>query len=166
MTATKKRQLKKWYKTMTWLGYLSLLLFALTLTLIIIIRKHSTADWSTPSITMLLSALMFIPILSGLMFPTLALNARRELLQYKVNIEAYRARVFLTNTIKLLQQGEIELAITEYLKTKNFPEQRLNDKTYAMLIMACHMSGNEILVVHANIINKLLEYYDPANVIL
>lgn len=166
MTATKKRQLKRRYKTLTWLGNLSILVFALTLTSIITIRKHSTADWTSPTIAMLISAVLFSPLLLGLCFSTLAINAKRELLQYKVNIQAYRARMFLCNAIKLLQAGEIELAITEYLKTKNFPEQRLDDKTYAMLIMACHMSGNEKLVVHANRINKLLEYYDPANVIL
>lgn len=164
MTATKKRQLKRRYKTLTWLGYLSILVFALTLTSIIIIRKHSTADWNTPGIILTTLTLLAIPIISGIIIPIYINAARSELLQYKLNIRAYRARMFLCNAIKLLQAGEIELAIKEYRKCNYFPEQRLDDKTYAMLIMACHMSGNEKLVVHANRIDKLLEYYDPANV--
>lgn len=165
MEATRKRQLKKRYKTMIWLGYMCVAFFALFLTTIIIIRNHSTGDWTAPWIVILLMTGLLLPLFAGLIFGMYASLARNELFRYKRNIQVYRARKFAVKTIEHLQSGEIQQAIDEYLKSNSYPEKSLDDYVYGMLIMACHLSKEEKLHKQGLMrINKMKDKYDSSKV--
>jgi uncharacterized membrane protein YoaT (DUF817 family) len=165
MEATKKRQLKKRYKTLIWLGYLSVLFFALFLTTIITIRNHSTGDWSAPIIMIPILVGLLLPLFAGLMFTSYSSFTRSELQRYKFSIQTYRARMFAMRTIEHLQEGELQQAVNEYIKCNWYPDKRLDDYVYGMLIMACQLSKDEKLHKQGlHRINEVKERFDPAKV--
>ena len=165
MEATRKRQLKKRYKTMIWLGYMCVAFFALFLTTIIIIRNHSTGDWTAPWIVILLMTGLLLPLFIGITFGMYASLSRNELLRYKRNIQVYRARKFAVKTIEHLQEGEVQQAIDEYLKCNNYPERLFDNYVYGMLIMACHLSKeNKHHKQGIHRINDVKNRFDPAKV--
>ena len=165
MEATRKRQLKKRYKTLMWLGYLCVAFFALFLTTIIIVRSHSTGDWTAPWIVIFLMTGLLLPLFAGLVFGMYASLARNELLKYKRNIQVYRARWFAIEAIEYLQDGEIQQAIDEYIKCNWYPEKTLDDYTYGMLIMACHLSKEDKHHKQGlHRINEMKDRFDPAKV--
>jgi len=167
MEATKKRSLKKRYKTFVWLGYSCTIFFVLFLTSTIIIRSHSDADWTAPWIVVTLCTGLMTPLFVGIIFAFYSGIIRQELLNYRKQILIYRARKFACNAIELLQQGETQKAVDEYLKCNRYPERALDDYLYGMLISACIQSPDEKLHnVGMKKFKKLKKDYDPAEIVL
>jgi hypothetical protein len=165
MEATRKRQLKKRYKTLVWLGYLSVAFFALFLTTTIIIRNHSTGDWSSPTIMIPILVGLLLPLFAGLMFASYSSFTRSDLLRYKYQIQAYRARKVATAVINLIQEDKIQEAVDLYISMKYYPERRLDDYLYGMLIARSQGSTIEKLQkVGQRKMDEVKEEFNPAKV--
>ena len=165
MEATRKRQLKKRYKTLMWLGYLCVAFFALFLTTIIIIRSHSTGDWTAPWIVIFLMTGLLLPLFAGLVFGMYANLARNELLSYKRNIQVYRTRKIATTVINYLQEDKVQEAVDLYIKMKYYPERRLDDYLYGMLIARAQGSTiDKLKKVGQRKMDKVKAEFDPAKV--
>lgn len=165
MEAQKKFKLKRQYKTLTWIGYLSILIWILFITVTLIVRKHSDADWQKLGIIIPIMIGLMLPIFTGIACTTYAQFSRQQLLNYKKAIYTYRARKFLLKAIAYIQLGEIQQAIDAYNNTIIRPESSLVDFVYGMIISACYQSTDE---KHHNIgiqrMVKVLNYYDPEKV--
>jgi hypothetical protein len=165
MEATTKFKLKRRYKTLTWLGYLSIAFFALFLTSTIIIRNHSTGDWTASWIVISLMVGLLLPLFAGMMFTFYAGFSRQQLVIYKRNIRVYRARKFATTIISLIQEDKIQEAVNLYISNKYYPESTLDDYLYGMLIARCQGSTVEKLHrVGQRKMDEVKEKFDPAKV--
>lgn len=165
MEAKRKRQLKRRYKTFTWLGYSSIAFFVLFLITIFIVRSHTDADWSVPTIMIPILIGIFLPFFMAMAFFMFSGMAYRELISYKNSIQRYRARKFGINTIEYLQEGELLQAINEYTKCKDYPETSLNDYIYGMIIMACYHSKDEEKHMTGILrLGHMKKTYDPTKV--
>jgi hypothetical protein len=165
MEATTKFKLKRQYKTFTWLGYSSIIFFALFLTSIIIIRNHSTGDWTAPWIVISLSTGLIAPLFTGLLFASYAQFSRQRLLLYRKDIRVYRARQVATRVINLIQEDKIQEAVDLYISMKYYPEGTLDDYMYGMLIARAQGSTIEKLQkVGQRKMDEMKEKFNPAQV--
>jgi uncharacterized integral membrane protein len=87
--------------------------FALFLISIIIIRNHSTGDWTAPWIVISLMTGLLLPLFAGMMFTFYAGFSRQRLLIYKKDIRVYRARQVATRVINLIQEDKIVVVTTQ-----------------------------------------------------
>jgi hypothetical protein len=165
MDTQTKFRLKKRSKIFTWLGYLSVLFFAVFLTTVLIIRNHSEGDWTAPWIMIPLLAGLMFPLFAGLIFGSLAQFSRQELLTYMRDIRIYRARKVATAVINLLMEDKIQEAVNLYLTLKYYPENVLDDYLYGMLIARAQKSDIEKLQkVGRQKMNDVKERFNPANI--
>lgn len=167
MEATRKRQLKRRSKTLMWLAYGCVAFFILFLTTTLIIRSHSTGDWTAPIIMIPILAGLILPLFLGMSLGMYSGLCRSELLRYKRDIQTYRARWFAIRAIEHLQDGEVQQAVNEYIKCNWYPDKSLDDYVYGMIIMACHLSKDEKLHKQGlHRINEVKKRFDPAKVTL
>lgn len=167
MEATKKRSLKKRYKTLIWLAYSCIVFFVVFLTTLFIVRSHSTGDWTAPWMVITFCTGLMTPLFLGMIFMFYSGIIRQELLNYRKQILIHRARKFAYNAIELLQQGNTQAAVDEYIKCNRYPERSLDDYVYGMLISACIQSPDEKLHdIGVKRFEKLKKDYDPAKVVL
>ena len=165
MEATTKFKLKRRYKTLTWLGYLSLLFFVLFLTTTIIIRNHSEGEWNNPVIIISIMVGLLLPLFMGMLFAFYAGFSRQQLLIYRKDIRVYRARKVATTVINLIQEDKIQEAVDLYISMKYYPESTLDDYLYGMLIARCQGSTVEKLQkVGQRKMDEVKEKFNPAKV--
>lgn len=165
MEAKKKFRLKRLYKTTTRLGWSCLIFFVLFLVGTLIIRSNTEGEWST-TIAVLIAIGLLGSLMTAMVMTFISAGYQRELLQYKYNIKAYRARKFAAKTMEYLQEGETRKAINEYIKCKNYPEKSLDDYVYGMLIITCYLSKDEDLMKGAVKFVELKERFDPNKIVL
>jgi len=165
METTTKFKLKRRYKILTWLGYSSIVFFVLFLISIIIIRNHSTGDWTAPWIVISLMTGLLLPLFAGMMFTFYAGFSRQRLLIYKKDIRVYRARQVATRVINLIQEDKMQEAVDLYISMKYYPEATLDDYLYGMLISRCQGSTIEKLQkVGQRKMDEVKEKFNPAKV--
>lgn len=162
MEAQKKFRLKRQYKTLMWVGYISVLLFFVIMIAIIVIKTHSDAQWNVPGLMISLVIIWLLPLFTGMFCLMLTGHYQYQLTSYMKNIQIYRARRFATKTIEHLQFGELQEAINEYTKCNWYPEKSLDDYVYGMLIQACYLSNdNELKEKGIKRINNLKDRFNP-----
>lgn len=165
METTTKFKLKRQYKTLIWLSYSTIAFFALFLTAIIIIRNHSTGDWSAPIIMIPIMCGLILPLFLGLILGSHAQFSRQRLLMYKRDIRVYRARQVATRVINLIQEDKIQEAVDLYISMKYYPEGTLDDYLYGMLIARAQCSTIEKLQkVGQRKMDEVKEKFNPAKV--
>ena len=165
MESSKKFRLKRLYKTTTRLGWSCLIFFVLFLVGTLIIRSNTEGEWGT-TIAVLIAIGLLGSLMTAMIMTFISAGYQRELLQYKHDIKVYRSRKFAAKTMEYLQEGEIQKAIDEYIKCKNYPEKSLDDYLYGMLISACYLSKDEKLMKGAVKFVELKERYSSDKIIL
>ena len=162
MEATAKRKLKRTAKLYAWLAWGCLGFFILFITIMIIARSQSDADWTKPWILFPILAGCVLPLMGGLILGMFGSIKRQDLYRYRYNIYRYRSRRFARKAILRLQQGKVQEAIDEYLKCKIYPEPTLDDYLYGLLLGSCLLSGEDKLVKKGlNKTDDILSKYDP-----
>jgi hypothetical protein len=165
MDATTKFKLKRRVKTLRWAAWGCLIFFAIFITTLIIVRNHSTGDWTAPWIVISLCTGLMTPLFAGLVLQMYSSYDSQSLLNYKRQIIAYRARKFAIRAIEFLQQGNVRAAVDEYIKCKRYPEHALDDYVYGMLISAALLTGDEKLKkIGLDKTNKVKEEFDPSKI--
>ena len=161
MEANKKFKLKRKCKTLMRLAYFCLAFFFIFLTTAIIIRQHSTADWNNFRTLLILISGIIGPIFIGPLLLIFAGVYQQELYTYLRDIKIYRSRVSASKIIEFLKIGETEKAIEEF-RGNVYPEKKLDDYLYGLIIMSCFDSKDDKL--HNKGIQKIQDIkktFDP-----
>jgi hypothetical protein len=162
MDTTTKFKLKRRVKLLRWLAWGCIFLFAIILTTLFIVRKHSDADWSKPLIIIPVMLGLVLPLFAGLILTMYSSFNLQYLMNYRKQILTYRARKFAHRAIEFLQQGNVRAAVDEYIKCKRYPEHSLDDYVYGMLISAALLTGDEKLKkIGLEKTNGVKEEYNP-----
>lgn len=165
MDAQTKFKLKRRTKIYSWLGYLSVLFFAIFLTAVLVIRSHSEGDWTAPYIMIPILVGLMLPLFAGLIFGSFAQFTRQRLLEYRKDILTYRARKNAIAVINFILEDKIQEAVEKYITMKTYPEKSLDDYLYGMLIARAQKCDiPRLQKIGESKMNELKKIYNPNDI--